>query len=285
MKKTNRIFKKVTILGWALSATLASGCQYFQPNYYNRLLKTVKANPKIKHALGGIDGYIYLDTLEALEQNYELGYRFFEADVNFTSDNELVLVHGWRKIDYERIGVTYDPDHPIPTLAEFLTWQLQGAYPTTSFKELVGFMKAHKDVFVLLDFGQRTYDATLTAYTAVVSDANRDDSILQRFIVGGHTPDMIAAVKAAYDFKLMLLYVKPQAKRAEQIKTLEQFASYCQDNDIKLYSVSLSTYTNEDVKNQLADANLTGFVFTSDDQKVIDDLVGEGIGAVGTNFL
>lgn len=51
----------------------------------------------IAHACGGIDGYTYTDSLEALNQSYEKGDRLFDIDLRFSSDGEIVLRHEWQQ--------------------------------------------------------------------------------------------------------------------------------------------------------------------------------------------
>ena len=52
----------------------------------------------IAHAGGGIDGNIYTDSLEALNQSYQNETRLFDIDLRFTSDDEIVLRHDWTQV-------------------------------------------------------------------------------------------------------------------------------------------------------------------------------------------
>ena len=82
---------------------------FFKSDAYNLMLykNTVKQSNYIRHALGGLDTYQYLNTIEALENSYKKGFRLFEVDVRFTSDDKLVLTHGWEEVDYiERMGIS-----------------------------------------------------------------------------------------------------------------------------------------------------------------------------------
>lgn len=45
----------------------------------------------IAHAMGGIDGEAYTNSMEAFKENYARGHRLFEVDLHFTSDGKLVL--------------------------------------------------------------------------------------------------------------------------------------------------------------------------------------------------
>ena len=49
---------------------------------------------RIAHAMGGIDGNVNTNSLEAFLANYAKGCRFFETDLWMTSDRKLVAFHG-----------------------------------------------------------------------------------------------------------------------------------------------------------------------------------------------
>ena len=246
---------------------------------------TVKQSNYIRHALGGLDTYQYLNTIEALENSYKKGFRLFEVDVRFTSDDKLVLTHGWEEVDYiERMGISYDEQNSIPTYKEFMNYKIQGRYSATSFNDLVKYMKNNRDIFVLLDFGKCSYEETLKAYKAVVSEANSNNKILRRFIVGGHTTDMIRAVKEVYDFDLINLYLPREEKREEELKNLDNYILFCKENNISSFSVSTKNYT-EEVAQKMKESNLISYVFTSDNKEEVKKIFDMGANIVGTNFL
>lgn len=51
--------------------------------------------PSIAHAGGGISGHTYTNSFQAMDHNYELGFRYFEIDFSWTTDNQLVCLHDW----------------------------------------------------------------------------------------------------------------------------------------------------------------------------------------------
>ena len=53
--------------------------------------------PRIAHAGGQVNGATYTNSLEALEENYQAGFRAFEIDFSFTSDRQLVCLHDWEE--------------------------------------------------------------------------------------------------------------------------------------------------------------------------------------------
>ncbi len=75
----------------------------------------------IGHALGGIDGNAYTNSIEALQANIERGISIFEADFSATSDGQWVLTHDWKS--WQR-RTKYSGTLP-PSYAEFNKTPLQ----------------------------------------------------------------------------------------------------------------------------------------------------------------
>lgn len=89
----------------------------------------------IAHAGGSLRGMTYTNALEALEQNFARGTRWFEIDFLDASDGGYWAVHDWHEI-HERLGIPLDgagrglvphaqsPSAPyrIPSLDEMLAW-------------------------------------------------------------------------------------------------------------------------------------------------------------------
>lgn len=52
----------------------------------------------IAHAGGGYHGVSYTNSIEALENSYQTGFRYMELDFSWTRDGRLVCLHDWDKI-------------------------------------------------------------------------------------------------------------------------------------------------------------------------------------------
>jgi glycerophosphoryl diester phosphodiesterase len=64
----------------------------------------------VAHALGGIDGIAYSNSIEALRCNHKRGFRWFEVDLALTQDEELVAFH----TQHERQAGLEKPIHELP---------------------------------------------------------------------------------------------------------------------------------------------------------------------------
>ena len=102
--------------------------------------------PLIAHAGGGIKGLTYMNSLEAIEFNYALGHRYFELDFSWTSDDQLVLIHDWKK-SYQRL---FNSDtEEAPTEQAFSAMSMYKGHTQLSLKDLIIWLKNHPDANVL----------------------------------------------------------------------------------------------------------------------------------------
>lgn len=254
---------------------------------YKQYCQIVKQSKYILHALGGMEGYSYINSIEALNFHYKNGKRLFEVDISYTQDNILVLSHGWKKKDFvERLGVPYNSGSPIPTFEQFKRYKIQGRYTPSSLKDLMNFMKEHDDAFFLIDLASKSYETTKKYYEDIVNTAKSigDYTILQRFIVGGHTTDMLAAINEVYSFALYYLYLAPSKNRERSLYDIKSFMKYCKKKFIVNVSMSKETFLDEEVHRYI-DPNLNYYIFTLNKQIEANKILSYGEFILGTDFL
>ena len=67
------------------------------PNEHNNIPEIiVNSGGLIAHAGGGINGLKYTNSLEAMEQSIEHGFKMIELDLLISSDGRIVAVHDWK---------------------------------------------------------------------------------------------------------------------------------------------------------------------------------------------
>ena len=64
-------------------------------------------------------GKAYTNSLQAFEYNYKKGFKVFEVDLDFTSDDELIAWHSFSKTSLKEMGLPEKYATKKPTLAEF----------------------------------------------------------------------------------------------------------------------------------------------------------------------
>ena len=101
----------------------------------------------IAHAGGAIDGHAYTNTKNALDANYEKGFRLFELDIIYTSDNKPVAAHDWNM--WSRF-TDYKGDLP-PSLETFKKHNIYGDYITLDMEGINEWFAAHTDAILVTD--------------------------------------------------------------------------------------------------------------------------------------
>lgn len=103
----------------------------------------------IAHAAGGIEGYIYTNSLDALQYSYSQGMRLFEVDLLPTKDLHLVGSHSWS--GESGWAVRTGSSVEIPTLAEFKSKLLDNRFQPVDFSDLNTFFSEKKDAILVTD--------------------------------------------------------------------------------------------------------------------------------------
>jgi len=100
----------------------------------------------VAHAFGSIDGHIYTNTLEAFQRNYGRGFRVFEVDVVRLGDGTALLAHDGLEGNY---GLT--KSFREATWADIAGHKYKGRYTILRSQDLVGLLREHPDIYVILD--------------------------------------------------------------------------------------------------------------------------------------
>lgn len=105
------------------------------------------ADKLIAHAGGAIDGVMYTNTLEALNESYKKGFRIFELDLIQTSDGHFVASHDWNTWR-EQSG--FNGVLP-PNLIEFKKYKILGKYTSLDMDDINRWFDYHKDAILVTD--------------------------------------------------------------------------------------------------------------------------------------
>lgn len=101
----------------------------------------------IAHAAGEVNGIKSTNSVEALNSNYQKGFRLFELDIIETSDGQYVAAHDWKM--WARF-TDYTGDLPV-SHAEFMQHKIYGKYSTMDMKAINGWFAAHPDAILITD--------------------------------------------------------------------------------------------------------------------------------------
>lgn len=103
----------------------------------------------IAHAGGGINGLSYTNSLEALEQSYRQGFKFVEVDLQWTADNQLVLIHDWHQ-SVERL---FSRKPITMSLQEFKEQRMVDNLTPLTFDDFLVWLKDKPDLYIITDTG------------------------------------------------------------------------------------------------------------------------------------
>ncbi len=103
----------------------------------------------IAHAGGAIDGYVYTNSLEALEQAVDNGYSYIELDLQMTSDSVLVAAHSWK--DFNRMTGNPQWGDSVPSLEHFMAQRIYGRYTPLTAQMINDFFEKNGTLYLVTD--------------------------------------------------------------------------------------------------------------------------------------
>ena len=96
----------------------------------------------IAHAGGSVDGFMYTNSLEAVQSAIDKGMRYIELDLALTSDNQLVACHGW----------TEDGDwDQTPTYKEFMSLKVYNRFTPIDAARIDSILRSNPQVYLVTD--------------------------------------------------------------------------------------------------------------------------------------
>ncbi len=219
--------------------------------------------PMIYHAGGEIQGNVYTNSLEAIEETLAEGNYFIEIDLNYTSDGHLVCAHTWPDV--------YPNDYQ-PTLEEFLSSKVQGKFTPITAADLIQIMCNNPEMYLVTDIKNEDICPPIAELVAL---AEEDPTILDRFIIQLYTGREKNSVKEIYPFKdeqfLFTLYEwgvwqheAAQICNEENIPVITAMAGQIPDVDVAMlrnlgFTVYEHTVNRADIANLSLARGVSGF--------------------------
>lgn len=104
-------------------------------------------NRFIAHAGGEVRRKRYTNSLQALNQSYDNGFRLFELDIIKTLDGKYVAAHDW---EYWALIAGYQGILPV-TEKEFLSYKIHGEFTPMNMEIINKWFEAHPDAKLITD--------------------------------------------------------------------------------------------------------------------------------------
>lgn len=236
-------------------------------------------NKYLAHALGGYQGYKYLNNEPALKNAIKNGHRFFEVDLRVTNDGHLLPTHGWSEEICPVIGLEYSPEFENMTKELFLKQTVHGM-PTMDTELLYQYMKRYPDFYWEIDLHTIPKEEAIRAVRALLSDFHNDTALFDRFLVQANSPEMFEGIDSVYHFKYYQLFIRKDVTP----EGLAEAAEYCNKNGFCSVALSAKDAKPENI-DFLHGKGLQILVYSVDDQKKADRIASYGADTICTNLL
>ena len=259
----------------------ASDGTVYMDNYPKKFnYEWVKENRYIAHAMGGVGGNTYTNSREAMERSYKRGLRVMEADFAMSADDKLILCHSFDTSSLSSLGLPVSWNKEKPTEREFLEKKILSSYHTMNFEEVARYMEKHKDMYLVVDLKINDIKSVEKAYRELVSVAKKvDTNILKRVIPQIYYEEMYRPVMNIYDFKSMIY----TTYRLEEVKA-QKIVDFSYEHGIKIVAVNKYKFSNV-LTNKLLDRGINLYMFTYNDEKLVNTLRNNYVAGFYTDFL
>ena len=231
----------------------------------------------IAHAGGKLGDYYYSNCKEAIETNYEKGFRCFEIDFILTKDDQLVCRHDW---DYQ---VQRDIESGnIVNLETFLNAPIFNVYTPISSSGLLDLMETYPDIYIITDTKYTDEDSIRKEFDSLLLQASGREYLLDRFIIQIYNNDMYFTVYNIYPFKNWI-YTLYQVWDGSD-SNFEQYARFCCDHNIGAITC-WNHFANQTIVNTVNEYGLKLYVHTENDIEKARELYALGVDGFYTDEL
>lgn len=229
-------------------------------------------NCLIAHALGGIDGESYTNSLEAMENAYAQGYRVFEGDLQLV-EGRVVLVH-----DGDQYISAMGLDPANYDYEDFMQAKIKDSYTPMDAAAVVQFLSEHPDAWFMTDskYTANPYAANVLS-GFVIAALESEPSVLDRVIVQIYNQPMLETVMDIYPFRSVVYTLYQSAD------TNEQATAFCLRTGIGAVTAFTLRMT-EDFSSQLNAAGIHPLVHTVNEQQEVQRFLDIGVSAVYSDF-
>ena len=221
----------------------------------------------IAHAGGGIEGGGYSNAREAFDLNYEMGHRYFEADLSWTSDGRLVLVHDWD----ERFSKWFLDADARPTLEQFQEMRMRKGLSQMSLADLYVWMLEHEDVYVVTDVKEQNV-------TALRWIARSSGGLQERFIPQVYQlAEFGEARELGYRNIILTLY------RIEELR--ERVFEFAMEHDLFAITMPPHSALDDSFAERLTTRGVFVYVHTINSLEKWNELRRRGVTGIYTDFI
>ena len=237
----------------------------------------------VAHAGSGIDGKRLTNSFEAMNHAAEKGYRMIEVDFAITSDQELVLSHGWDEDTLDELEQwNWYQEDVAPDLQSFLETPICRKFTPMTAEDLIGWMKKHDGIYIVTDTKYLSDEEILFQFRELAELCDYNEKLLSRFVIQVYDVRMCELVRTVYEFPNMIYATYVHA--VEDTWYWEQAAWDCRDCGISVILVSRQ-YMEEPYISILRENNLIIYTFTINTISKMEEVMNAGVNGIYSDYL
>ena len=228
----------------------------------------------LAHALGGIDGHTYTNSVEALEHNLALGARFFEVDLSFTADGDLVCFHTGHE---KHMGLAQDITET--TTAEFLSRRYDGRYTPMTAEDLLRRMAAEPRAYIVTD---TKHDFALSLGEVVRLAESIDPALVGRIVPQFYTAEqweVVAGLEAEHGPFATVIFTLYRTRLDD-----DGVVEAARTRRIPVVTMSTKRF-NPHLVSRLAALGVDSLVHTVNDREQVESYLRQGVRGLYIDFL
>jgi len=225
---------------------------------------------RVAHAGGGFDAKTYTNSYQSLDENLSKGFKYFELDFSFTSDNRLVCIHDWEG-SYERLLGARPQNRPTYQQFTETVNNFKGYQPCT-LDGLAEWMRKNPSTKVVTDIKERNLDA-------LAAIKNTLPAAVTRVIPQIYQPEDFVRVRAlGYDQVVWTLY-RYKGSQDEILNWAEKFDGS--------FAVTMpKSRASTSLQEQLFARRIPTYVHTVNDRSEAKELMEKhGVSEIYTDFI
>ncbi|AUS96136.1 hypothetical protein CDQ84_04615 [Clostridium thermosuccinogenes] len=219
----------------------------------------------VAHGGGGVNEERITNSLEAFNENYAQGFRFFEADIEKTTDGHYILIHDWGRLKW-----LFNSEPEPCDLETFLGLKMVKGLTQMTLDDLMRWLKDHPDAYI-------------------ITDAKSDNIGLHKYIKEKYPKESRQVIPQAMSFEE---YPEIKALGYENIiltlykvkYTPEMIIEFAENNE--LFAVTMHSSTAKtDFPSKLKEKGIFMYAHTINDASEEELMRNAGIGGIYTDFL
>lgn len=222
----------------------------------------------IAHAGGTIYGIRYSNSLDAIENSINNGFKSIELDLNLTKDNQIVFIHNWdimMKRFFDR------KTSEILTFSEFKSGNTLLNIKLLDLKDLIHILDEINDLQIILDIKKNTLEVL-----NLIREQYGD--YMERFVVQIQQLNQYLKVKKMGYNNVMLTLYKIKSSDLEIIK-------FCKTNDLYGVTMSLKKAQESNLLENISNSGNKVYVHTINDIHLYEELYYRGARGFYTDYL